>query len=144
MGVVVSSPSVHASVVLLTYNQEEFVEDALRSLLEQDYPDLQIVVSDDNSQDGTWQIVNSVAETYVGSKTIVLNRNSSNLGLVGNYEAAFALSTGDVVFSAAGDDMSTPDRCSECIKLWLANDRGPDPGRCARGGERCTPNSLPQ
>ena len=91
MGVVVSSPSVHASVVLLTYNQEEFVEDALRSLLEQDYPDLQIVVSDDNSQDGTWQVVNSVADAYQGEKKITLNRNSQNLGIGANYAKALRL-----------------------------------------------------
>lgn len=85
-----SLSSVHASVVLLTYNQEDFVGDALRSLLDQDYQDLQIVVSDDNSADSTWRVVNSIVEAYVGSKRIILNRNSTNLGLVGNYEAAFA------------------------------------------------------
>lgn len=110
--------SVHASVVLLTYNQEEFVGDALRSLLEQDYADLQIVVSDDNSQDGTWQVVNSIVEAYTGRKRIVLNRNPENLGIGANYAKAFSLTTGDVVFSAAGDDVSLPTRCSETISAW--------------------------
>jgi hypothetical protein len=67
-----------------------------------------------------------MAEQYKGSKRLVLHQNTTNVGLTANYEAAFALTRGDVVFSAAGDDISTRDRCSACIALWLAGDRVPD------------------
>ena len=117
---------VRASVVLLTNNQEAFVKEALQSLLDQDYDDLEIVVSDDASKDGTWCVVTELAAQYKGSKRLLLNQNATNIGLTANYEAAFTLTTGDVVFSAAGDDVSTPDRCRSCLALWLANDRVPD------------------
>jgi glycosyltransferase involved in cell wall biosynthesis len=117
---------VRASVVLLTYNQEAFVQEALQSLLDQDYDDLEIVVSDDASKDGTWRVVTEMAAHYKGPKRLLLHQNATNIGLTANYEVAFALTTGDVVFSAAGDDVSTPDRCSACVALWLANDRVPD------------------
>jgi glycosyltransferase involved in cell wall biosynthesis len=118
--------SVAASVVLLTYNQEAFVREALQSLLDQDYENLEIVVSDDCSKDGTWNEIVKVADQYKGAKRLVLHQNSTNVGLTGNYDAAFALTLGDVVFSAAGDDISVRDRCSACIALWLANDCMPD------------------
>lgn len=115
-----------ASVVLLTYNQESFVKDALQSLLDQDYDNLEIVVSDDGSKDETWKIVESLAKTYSGSKTIVLNRNPTNLGLVGNYTKAFQLTSGHLIFTAAGDDISLPSRCTACIDHWQTFNTKPD------------------
>jgi glycosyltransferase involved in cell wall biosynthesis len=109
---------VRASVVLLTYNQEAFVEEALQSLLDQDYDDLEIVVSDDGSKDETWINVTALAKAYVGSKKIILNRNATNLGIGGNYAKAFSLTSGDVIFSAAGDDVSLPTRCTTSIAAW--------------------------
>jgi glycosyltransferase involved in cell wall biosynthesis len=118
--------SVSASVVLLTYNQEAFVKEALQSLLDQDYENLEIVVSDDGSKDGTWQVLTEMAVQYKGPKRLVLHQNTLNMGLAANYETAFALTRGDVVFSAAGDDISVSDRCSACVAFWLARDRIPD------------------
>lgn len=118
--------AVRASVLLLTYNQEAFVQEALQSLLAQDYDDLEIVVSDDGSKDDTWIILNKLALEYKGSKKIILNRNELNLGVVGNYYKAYSLSSGDLIFTAAGDDISMPTRCSACIKYWLNCGEKPD------------------
>lgn len=117
--------AIRASVLLLTYNQEQFVAEALQSLLDQDHDNLEIVVSDDCSRDSTWQQVLAVCQTYAGSKKIKLNRNDTNLGIGANYNKAFSLSSGDVLFSAAGDDVSLPQRCSQSLALW--NERGQVP-----------------
>ncbi|HQR86872.1 MAG: hypothetical protein B7Y59_11605 [Burkholderiales bacterium 35-55-47] len=118
--------AVRASVVLLTFNQELFVKDALQSLLDQDYDDLEIVVSDDCSHDKTWEIVCELAECYTGPKSILLNRNSTNIGLVANYTKAFQSTRGDLIFTAAGDDISLSSRCSNCIKYWQTFSSPPD------------------
>jgi glycosyltransferase involved in cell wall biosynthesis len=115
-----------ASVVLLTYNQEAFVKEALQSLLDQDYDNLEIVVSDDGSKDGTWRVLTEVVSEYKGKKPIILNRNEVNLGVVGNYYKAFGLSSGDLIFTAAGDDISLPTRCSACVEYWISCGRKPD------------------
>ncbi len=117
---------ISASVILLTYNQEAFVAEALQSLLDQDYDDLEIVVSDDASVDNTWNVVSTLAQNYVGPKKIVLNRNSQNAGIVGNYAKAFLLTSGSVIFSAAGDDVSLPTRCSDSIAAWMRAGMTPD------------------
>jgi len=121
-----SMEPVRASVILLTYNQEAFVEEALRSLLEQDYENLEIVVSDDCSQDNTWSLVRKLVANYNGTKSILLNQNLQNIGLVANYTKAFHLTNGDLVFTAAGDDISLPSRCSACIKFWKKLNPSPD------------------
>lgn len=117
---------VRASVVLLTYNQEALVQEALQSLFDQDYEDLEIVVSDDGSTDATWQVILQAVSQYTGDKRVILNRNEPNLGIVGNYFQAFGLTTGDVIFTAAGDDVSLPNRCAACIKTWTESGRAVD------------------
>jgi glycosyltransferase involved in cell wall biosynthesis len=119
----VSMLPVRASVVLLTYNQEAFVHEALQSLLDQDYDDLEIVLSDDASKDDTWRVVTELASLYTGPKRLVLHQNSTNLGIGANYANAFSLTHGEVVFSAAGDDVSLPTRCTETIAAWLATNK---------------------
>ncbi len=110
--------NIKASVLLLTYNQEAFVGEALQSLLEQDYENLEIVISDDCSSDNTWEIIQHKIQRNSGSKKIITNRNHANLGVVGNFFKAFGLSTGELIFTAAGDDVSLPNRCSACIEFW--------------------------
>lgn len=110
--------SLRASIILLTYNQEQFVEEAFLSLLNQDMEDLEIVVSDDCSSDGTWEKIQAVANDYFGSKKIILSRNISNMGIVNNFTVGVKQSIGDLIFMAAGDDISLPDRCSKTIQFW--------------------------
>jgi len=45
------------SIALATYNGEQFIAKQIDSLLLQDYPNLEIVISDDCSTDGTWDIL---------------------------------------------------------------------------------------
>jgi glycosyltransferase involved in cell wall biosynthesis len=108
---------------LLTYNQESLVEGALVTLLEQDIDQLEIIVSDDNSADNTWGAIQKVVANYLGPKKIITNRNLTNIGIVANYNQAFQLSQGEVIFTAAGDDIYLPTRCSKCIELWLERGR---------------------
>lgn len=110
---------VKASILLLTYNQEKFIADALKSILDQDYENLEIIISDDNSQDQTWGIIQEIILNHPRKNQIIFNKNIENLGVVGNYYKAFNLSSGDLIFTAAGDDISLPNRCSSCIDFWM-------------------------
>lgn len=112
-----------ASVILLTYNQEQFVEEAFLSLLNQDMDDLEVVVSDDCSSDATWKKIQTLADGYQGSKKIILSRNAENIGIVSNYSAAVKKSAGELIFTAAGDDISLPDRCSKSIQFWFDHEK---------------------
>ncbi len=107
-----------ASVILLTYNQEQFVEEALRSLLNQDMDAVEIIISDDCSRDATWEKIQAVVNAYSGPKKVMISRNSSNMGIVDNYAAGVRQSSGNLIFMAAGDDISLPDRCSKTIQFW--------------------------
>ncbi|WP_422049020.1 glycosyltransferase [Shimia sp.] len=99
------------SYILLTYNQKNTVREAVVSALKQDVPDLEIVITDDHSTDGTFDEIEAVVAAYNGPHRIILNRNPKNLGLAGNIDMAHRLSSGDVLVAAAGDDLSYPQRC---------------------------------
>src|ERR1700759_5259603 len=54
------------SIIVAALNEEAKIEPALRSLLELDYPDYEVVAVDDRSTDSTGEIMDHVAEEYRG------------------------------------------------------------------------------
>lgn len=115
-----------ASLLLLTYNQESVIREAALASLGQDYEPLEIIFSDDASTDGTFAVLEKIAAAYRGPHTIVVRRNPKNLGIGRHYNEAIAASTGDIVVTAAGDDISEPARVSQLIAAWEAAGRAPD------------------
>lgn len=111
------------SFLMITYNQEKYIVEALNSALAQDYPNLEIVISDDCSSDRTFDIASDIAKNYHGPHKIILHRNEPNLGIGGNFHQAYTLSSGEWLFMAAGDDVFLPNRCrvvAEAIKAHPA------------------------
>ena len=115
-----------ASFILLTYNQESLVAAAMESILEQTYSPLEIILSDDASTDNTYSIMQDFAEKYKGFYRIKLNRNLVNLGLCAHVNLALSLTEGELIFAAAGDDISLPDRCEKVVSVWLAHNKQVD------------------
>lgn len=76
----------------------------------QDYPNLEIIISDDCSQDDTAGIIESFLNAYKGTQTIVYNRNEKNLGLIPHLNKVLSMTHGDYIVLAAGDDVSLPNR----------------------------------
>ena len=103
-----SLPSV--SVIFLSYNQQAYVREALRSILAQDLPEFEVVIGDDASRDDTRRIIDEEIAAYRGCARIVLLPLSPNLGIIRNFNRCVAASTGDILVAAAGDDVSHPHR----------------------------------
>lgn len=92
------------TVMIPTYNQEKYIAEAIESALGQDYPNLEIIVSDDCSVDNTKNIV----KNYLPDKRIKYVQNEINLGRVGNYHnTLYHHATGEWVINLDGDDYYT-------------------------------------
>lgn len=103
---------------LLAYNQERYIREAVRGALSQTYSPLEIIISDDCSWDRTFEIIEEEVAGYEGPHKIVLNRNEKNLGIGGHVNRLMELSEGELIVSAAGDDISLPHRTEELAKVW--------------------------
>lgn len=111
------------TLALVAYNQERFVGEAVASLLAQDYSPLEIILSDDFSTDGTFEVIQQTILNYRGPHKIVLNRNSKNLHIGGHINTVNSLAKGELVVIAAGDDISVPHRVSTLVGAWLESDK---------------------
>ena len=115
------------SFALFCYNQEDFVEEAVRAALAQTYSPLQIVISDDGSKDRTFEIAQEIVSRYHGPHKILLNRNERNLGIGPHVNKVMTeLVKGELIITAAGDDISVPERTETVFKAWNATGRKAD------------------
>jgi len=91
------------NVVLVTYNQENYIRKSLESILMQNTSfEFDIIVADDCSTDSTLNIIKS----YAGTSRINfrLLENSDNIGAEKNYRRSFAACDGEYIAIMEGDD----------------------------------------
>ena len=112
-----------ATMLLISYNQEAYIEQALQGAIEQDYINLEIVISDDASTDLTFSKIQTFLANYNGSHKIIVNRNEQNRGVSGNLNKAISLSSGEMFFITAGDDISFSDRVSKVMDFWIKSNK---------------------
>ena len=107
------------SVLVFTYNQEEYIRETLAGALSQNYSPLEIIISDDCSTDSNFSIIQEVVSEYEGPHKIIVNRNKINLGIGQHVSEAFKLTSGDLIVIMGGDDISNPERTSIIYKEWI-------------------------
>jgi len=100
------------SIVVTSYNSEKYLAQTLQSLVEQTYPNLEILVSDDGSQDSTKDILRAFADRH---QMIRLNFNTKNLGISRNYNLAVGMATGEFVIGISHDDLLPPEHVTKMI-----------------------------
>ena len=108
---------------LFTYNQESYVEKAIEAALEQNYPNLEIIISDDCSSDLTFEIIQNAVERYEGPHTVIIRRNQTNIGLADHINTVMNFAAGELIVAAAGDDISLPQRVTTIVAHWLSYGR---------------------
>jgi glycosyltransferase involved in cell wall biosynthesis len=105
---------IKATVILLAYNHEKYIVEALSAIAMQTRPADEIIIVDDASSDATPMFIEAFIREHP-TLPIRFLRNPANLGVTGSYARAVAAAVGDVIFSAAGDDVSRPERLDRCL-----------------------------
>lgn len=108
--------------VLLCYNCEEFVAAALRSVLSQDFAEpMEILVSDDGSTDGTFDVVRRELSRCAGGSNVKLRQRSTNSGSKSAHlNDVLPLTTGDILVSFDADDISERARVRRIVERFRA------------------------
>jgi len=107
------------SIVIVTYNQALFIEEAIDSALSQSYPNIEILVSDDASTDGTSELAKKYATMYP-EKVIALTEGP-NLGITGNCNRGLNRCRGKYAVFMGGDDVLLPEKVEAQVS-WLEQD----------------------
>lgn len=113
------------TVLLITFNQEQYIAEATRSVLAQTYTNLEFIFSDDCSTDSTYSVLEHEVQNYTGDARTVLNRTKSNSGITSHINSAVKLARGDLIILAAGDDISLPSRVATIVEKWERIDYSP-------------------
>lgn len=97
------------SVIVIAYNNELYIEEALESLDEQTFDDMEVVVVNDASTDRTGEIIDQFVSTRPKFRAIHLSRNSGGCSVPRN--TGIANSSGRYIMFLDGDDWYAKDAC---------------------------------
>jgi hypothetical protein len=112
------------SVIVTSYNQEDFIGEALQSVADQDYEELEILACDDASTDGTLEVLE---EWSARDRRIQVIRADHNTGLSENRNRGLRARTGEFVALLDGDDLMRPGKLHAQVQTLMAH---PDAAGC--------------
>ena len=105
------------SVVIPTYNSSRWIKSCIKSVVEQTYTNLEIIVSDDESTDDTLDIVREFDDDRIKIVT------STHGGDAKTRTVALKVATGDYLLFVDSDDAITPDRVSTLVEAIEKDDK---------------------
>jgi glycosyltransferase involved in cell wall biosynthesis len=106
------------SIGIPVRNGENFLEEAIKSVLDQTFSDLELIISDNGSTDRTPDICRKYAKR---DKRIRFVRYEENIGAVENFNRGFQLSRGEYFKWLAHDDYIHPKFLEKCVKILDKN-----------------------
>lgn len=108
------------SVCVVTYNQENYIQQCLQSIVDQKVSfDFEIIVSDDCSRDDTRSIIQNFKEKYPNLVKIICQEE--NIGGLKNYSAVHRTAKGEYVCHIDGDDWLCPGKLEKQVLYLDAN-----------------------
>lgn len=99
------------TIAIPTRNRVEYLRGAIQSALSQDYAQLEVIVSDNASDDGTWAYLQTLRDPRVR-----IQRHETNCGMVGNWNSCLAVARGGYFVLLSDDDVLGPSFVREAVR----------------------------
>jgi glycosyltransferase involved in cell wall biosynthesis len=125
-----SSATPKVSVVVPVYNQAQFIRETVESVLAQDYPNFELVLSDDGSTDGTTEILADYARRE--PERVVHVVAERNTGIAGAFNRGLDAHSGELISWLGGDDVMLPGKLARQVATLRAR---PDATGCCHDAE---------
>ena len=106
------------SIVIPAYNNENTIIATLESIRNQSYKNIEIIIIDDNSKDKTLQLV---TEQQKKDNRIKIYHNSTNLGMIGNWNKCIQMSNGEFVKLVCADDLLDKNEIEKETEAMILN-----------------------
>ena len=107
------------SVIVPMYNVDEYIKETLDSLVNQTFTEVEYILIDDNSSDGTFEIASKYVDEF---PNITIIRNEFNEGISAVRNQGIDISCGDYIFFLDGDDFLSVDALEIMYNAAIKND----------------------
>ena len=124
------------SVIMATYNSSETISVSLKSILDQTYKNIELLVVDDCSTDNTYEILDEYRKKY---SQVRLFKNNENIGLTKSLNFLINKSKGEFIARQDSDDISNSDRIKKQLKFIYTNKLDGCTTRAFKNGTSVTP-----
>jgi len=102
------------SVIMGVYNEVDTVLESIECLLNQSFSDLEIIICDDGSTDGTAESINNMAKQY---SNITFLQNEQNMGIAYSLNRCIDIVQGEYLARMDADDMCHKDRFKKQVEF---------------------------
>lgn len=110
------------SIIMSVHNDEKYLRDAIESILNQSYQNIEVIITNDKSTDSCSKIIE---EYSIKDKRIIYIENETNIGLTKSLNNMLDLSNGIFIARMDADDISDINRIKEQVSIFL-NDKDVD------------------
>ncbi len=109
------------SVCIPSYNHAQYLPYCIESILAQTYPNIEIIIVDDNSKDDSLAVAQSYANQYPDKVAVYTHPNRENRGISNTVNYAFSLSKGKYWSGLPSDDALKPHKIAKQVEFLEAN-----------------------
>lgn len=106
------------SIIMSVYNNEEYLDLAIQSILNQTYKNFEFIITNDFSSDRSQEIINHYT---CKDKRIISINNNVNMGLTSSLNNMISMASGDLIARMDGDDVALPNRIEKQVKVFEKN-----------------------
>lgn len=109
------------SVIIPAYNHERYVQDTIRSIINQTYQNIELIVIDDGSKDKTWDQLQQIRPECDKRFTKVIFKTKQNEGTCATFNQLISKASGEYIYIIASDDIALPSAIEKLYKAITEN-----------------------
>ena len=130
----IKTKGINISIGLAIYNEQRNIEKCINSILGQTHTDFELIISDDCSNDKTYEICKKYSQF---DSRIKIFKQEKNIGVAENFNFVFKKSCHSYFIWLAGDDFISADYLEESLKTLIGNENCvfSSPPHCFKGDE---------
>lgn len=109
------------SVLIPAYNHENYIQETIESIINQTYPNIELIILDDGSKDKTWEKITELKPKCENRFVKIHFETKQNEGTCITLNKLLKLSSGEFVYIIASDDLAKPQAIEEEVKFLQDN-----------------------
>lgn len=121
MSAIASSSIPRVQVLLASFRGRRYIRQQIDSILNQSHSNIEVLVRDDGSDDGTVEELDGI-EGLAGGRMRLLDRSGTNVGIINNFGTLLNAASADYVMFSDGDDVWLPDKIEASLKQIMTSE----------------------